>query len=76
MTLRKPEFPLFPHSLWRPNPNFLASGNLPAGTVDPWARRDDWRYHKFFSAKNRLKATFPGKRRPGVRGDFKYPTFK
>jgi hypothetical protein len=57
MSKRLPEFPLFPHKLWRPNPSFL-NGNL--GKVDPWARRDNWRYHEFFSAKNRLKRVFPG----------------
>lgn len=55
--LRKPEFPLFPHKLWRPNPAFLQGS---VGKKDPWARRDDWRYHEMFSAKNRLKRAFPG----------------
>ena len=55
--IMKPEFPLFPHKLWRPNPSFL-QGSL--GKVDPWRRRDYWRYDEFFSAKNRLKKVFPG----------------
>ena len=53
----KPEFPLFPHKLWRPNPEFLA-GSLKK--QDPWRRRDFWRYNKFFSPKNRLSRVFPG----------------
>merc|ERR1719354_235818 len=57
-TLRQPEFPLFPHFLWRPNPRLL---NIPLlSKYDPWAKRDNWRYHEFFSVKNRLKAAFPG----------------
>jgi hypothetical protein len=54
--LRKPEFPLFPHKIWRPNPPFL-EGSL---THDPWHKVDAWRYHSFFDPKNRIKAMFPG----------------
>ncbi|KAI8853956.1 hypothetical protein BC829DRAFT_359955, partial [Chytridium lagenaria] len=27
---------------------------------DPWAKRDLWRNHPFFSARNRLMSMFPG----------------
>jgi hypothetical protein len=54
---RPTEFPYFPHSIWRPNPPFL---NGSVGKTDPWQRVDDWRYHEFFSANNRLKRIFPG----------------
>jgi hypothetical protein len=64
--MRRPEFPLFPHRIFRPNPPFL-EGNLSNDTVDPWAKRgiklfykDAWRYDKFFSAKHRLSRMFPG----------------
>lgn len=57
--MKSPEFPLFPHRLFRPNPQFL-EGGLSKDTVDPWARRDLWRHDKFFSAKNRIKRAFPG----------------
>ncbi|KAI8899264.1 hypothetical protein BC833DRAFT_385870 [Globomyces pollinis-pini] len=59
MTIRKPEFPLFPHKVWRPNPSFL-NVNLPAGTIDPWAKRDDWRHSEFYSAKRRVARLLPG----------------
>jgi NADH-ubiquinone oxidoreductase B12 subunit family len=54
---RKPEFPLFPHSLWRPNLEILKSTSP---IHDPWFKRDSWRYAEFFSAKNRLSKAFPG----------------
>lgn len=54
---RQPEFPLFPHSWWRPNPEILR----PRSAIhDPWFKRDEWRYSEFFSAKNRLRNAFPG----------------
>ncbi|KAI9207173.1 NADH-ubiquinone oxidoreductase B12 subunit family-domain-containing protein [Polychytrium aggregatum] len=59
MTFPKPEFALFPNALWRVNPPIL-NRSLPKGFVDPWARRDAWRYHSFFSLKNRVRALFPG----------------
>ncbi|KAJ3319672.1 hypothetical protein HDV06_006165 [Boothiomyces sp. JEL0866] len=59
MTLGKGEFPLIPHSFFRPNPTFL-NRKLPAGTVDPWAKRDAWRHHEFYSSTRRLKRIFPG----------------
>ena len=59
MTLRRPDFPYFPHRIWRNTPDALEY-NLPSTTVDPWARRDAWRYDTFFSTKRRLAAMFPG----------------
>jgi len=53
------EFPLFPWKFFRPNPSFLNKG-LPVGMTDPWARRDAWRYHEFFSIKNRFRDAVPG----------------
>jgi NADH dehydrogenase (ubiquinone) 1 beta subcomplex subunit 3 len=28
--------------------------------ADPWAKREDWRYHPYFSGPNVLKNAFPG----------------
>nr|KAJ3418794.1 hypothetical protein HK105_007835 [Polyrhizophydium stewartii] len=55
----KNEFGLFPHQLWRPKVPFL-EGELPPHLKDPWARRDAWRYHSFFSLKNRVRLMLPG----------------
>lgn len=57
--LRPTEFPLFPHRAWRATPEFLEK-RLPANTKDPWAARDAWRYHKFFSTRNRILNMLPG----------------
>ncbi|KAJ3089006.1 hypothetical protein HK102_007424 [Quaeritorhiza haematococci] len=60
MTLQKKEFALFPWRAWRVNPPFL-EGQLPANLAhDPWARRDAWRNHPFFSRRNRLMNSVPG----------------
>lgn len=34
--------------------------NPPAGQIDPWARREAWRYHPYFSSANVVKHAFPG----------------
>jgi hypothetical protein len=53
---QRPEFPLFPHSIWRPSPPFFSGWSVKS----PWTRRDEWRYHSFFNARNRLVRLFPG----------------
>ena len=56
-TFEMPEFPLFPFKLLRPNPTYL-NGKL--NQIDPWAKRELWRSHPFFSARNRFLNLFPG----------------
>ncbi|TPX71074.1 hypothetical protein SpCBS45565_g01367 [Spizellomyces sp. 'palustris'] len=52
-----PEFAWFPFRQWQVNPPFL-EGRL--NVKDPWANRDAWRYHAFFSKSNRIRSMFPG----------------
>jgi NADH-ubiquinone oxidoreductase B12 subunit family len=59
MTLHPPEFPQFPHKMWRATPEWLET-RLPSSTADPWAKRDAWRYSAFFSSKNRIARLAPG----------------
>ncbi|TPX46020.1 hypothetical protein SeLEV6574_g03489 [Synchytrium endobioticum] len=53
------EFPLFPFRLFRVNPPFLDK-SLPDNHYDPWRKRDAWRRHDFFSARNRFLHMVPG----------------
>ncbi|KAJ3132444.1 hypothetical protein HK101_004601, partial [Irineochytrium annulatum] len=51
---------LFPWTWIRPTPPYL-QGSIPEGQFkDPWARREVWRTHPFFSANNRMRHLFPG----------------
>ncbi|KAJ1566224.1 hypothetical protein HK096_002111, partial [Nowakowskiella sp. JEL0078] len=61
MSARK-EFPLFPFKYWRPTLSFLEIpvSSAPINSVDPWAKREAWRFHPFFSAKNRIYNAAPG----------------
>ncbi|KAI9097008.1 hypothetical protein DFS34DRAFT_622166 [Phlyctochytrium arcticum] len=56
--IRAPEFPLFPFRAWRVNPPVL-EGTAPVA-ADPWAKREAWRYDKFFSVRNRVRNMAPG----------------
>ncbi|KAI9014685.1 hypothetical protein HDU85_007335 [Gaertneriomyces sp. JEL0708] len=56
--LPPPEFAWFPFRAWRVNPPFLESRR--ALPHDPWAKRDTWRYHPFFSKQNRIRSMAPG----------------
>ncbi|KAI8923326.1 hypothetical protein BC831DRAFT_501480 [Entophlyctis helioformis] len=58
-SMAKTEFSLFPHKLWRPVAPYL-EGDLPKDMKDPWARREAWRYHPFFSLRNRMRNLVPG----------------
>ncbi|KAJ3397495.1 hypothetical protein HDU92_007158 [Lobulomyces angularis] len=55
----KPEFPLFPWKWIRWTPEWLERP-LPADMKDPWAKRDAWRHHPYFSARNRFLNILPG----------------
>ncbi|TPX35137.1 hypothetical protein SmJEL517_g02380 [Synchytrium microbalum] len=55
----KREFGLFPFRLFRVNPPFLER-SLPDNHYDPWRKRDAWRRHEFFSARNRMRHMVPG----------------
>ncbi|KAJ3290285.1 hypothetical protein HDU76_007411 [Blyttiomyces sp. JEL0837] len=54
------EFGLFPFRFWRPVFPILER-TIPEGQLkDPWARRELWRSHPFWSARNRVMLMFPG----------------
>ncbi|KAJ3125941.1 hypothetical protein HK098_008021 [Nowakowskiella sp. JEL0407] len=59
----KKEFSLFPFQHFRPNVPFIENASvspLPIEKVDPWAKRELWRSHPFFSVRNRMMNVFPG----------------
>ncbi|KAJ3397780.1 hypothetical protein HDV05_002859 [Chytridiales sp. JEL 0842] len=51
----------FPFRYWRPTIPILER-SLPESQLakDPWAKREAWRNHAFWSRSNRVKAMFPG----------------
>ena len=59
MLSRLPEFRFFPFKYLTVLPRSLARP-LPPHTVDPWEKREAWRFHPFFSQENRIRNLFPG----------------
>ena len=51
---------LFPFRYWRPTIPILERSIPDAVFKDPWAKREAWRSHPFFSRRNRVMAMFPG----------------
>ena len=54
------EFGLFPWEGFRDVPDYIRAADPGRNKISPWARRDSWKWHPFFSLKNRFRHFIPG----------------
>ncbi|KAJ3027605.1 hypothetical protein HK097_006129 [Rhizophlyctis rosea] len=54
------EFGLFPWEWFRNVPDYVRFADPGPNRISPWARRDAYKWHPFFSLKNRFRHFIPG----------------